>query len=430
MRLKRFTCAAGTALLCCLPLLAQNSATGVTADDLVKAALERNQEYLAAQERLREAEALVRQSGLRPAPTVEVEAGTGTVLGSRGESEYSAAFFQPIETGGKRSKRVAIAEKGLALARAEIRDQERQLRFEVKTRFIAAALQELKLEAIRTLRPLNDDNYRLVVRRVELGDAAPLEQQLLLAEMNRIEADQVLMAAAGEAAVSELRASIGLPHSEPVRIVPELGGATLLPPLEMLQESALQQRADIQILQLLQEQANAEAELARAEGRPDVTVSARYTRVNSAFDQSGFSESGAIVPLRDTDNIVTFGVSIPLFTHNRARGATEAAASRQTQQRLRLEHLKTSIPLEVEAAYRRLYGAIRSLEILRTGVIDPSQKSLTIIREAYRLGQLRTLDVLNEQRRLVNLQFSYLDAQAEAARALVELERAVGGPLP
>jgi cobalt-zinc-cadmium efflux system outer membrane protein len=55
---------------------------------------------------------------------------------------------------------------------------------------------------------------------------------------------------------------------------------------------------------------------------------------------------------------------------------------------------------------------------------------VVVIREAYRLGQLRLLDVLNEQRRLVDLQLSYIEAQAQAARALVELERAVGGPLP
>ena len=89
-----------------------------------------------------------------------------------------------------------------------------------------------------------------------------------------------------------------------------------------------------------------------------------------------------------------------------------------------------TVPQEVEAAYRRWTGAMRSLEIMRAGVIEPSQKNLIVIREAYRLGQLRLLDVLNEQRRLVELQLSFVDTQAEAARAFAELERAVGGTLP
>jgi cobalt-zinc-cadmium efflux system outer membrane protein len=430
MLLKRYISASVALLLCCSVPFAQDSSTGVTAEQLVSLALERNQEYLAAQERVREAEALMRQAGLRPAPTIEIETTTGAMLGSRGESEYSAAFFQPIETNGKRSKRLAIANKGLALAQARLREQERQLRFSIKTQYVGAALEELKHDAITGLHPVTEENYNLVVRRVELGDAAPLEQQLLLAEMRRIEADQMLLGAAREAALADLLVSVGLPSLDPAGIVPRFRIADRIPSLEALQQASVQQRADLHILQILEEQASAEVALVQAEARPDITLSARYTHVNSAFDQSGFSESGAIVPLRDTDNVVTFGISIPLFTGNRVQGSRQAAASRLTEYRLRREHLTRVIPQEVEAAYRRWSGAVRSLEILRTGVIEPSQRNLTVVREAYRLGQLRMLDVLSEQRRLVDLQFSYLDAQARSARALIELERAVGGTLP
>jgi len=53
-----------------------------------------------------------------------------------------------------------------------------------------------------------------------------------------------------------------------------------------------------------------------------------------------------------------------------------------------------------------------------------------VIREAYKLGQLRLLDVLNEQRRLVDTQMAYIDAQADAARTWAELQRAAGGIYP
>jgi len=66
MYLKRLVRASAAGLLCSLSLLAQNSAISVTAEDLVRIALERNREYLAARERVAEAEALVRQAGLRP----------------------------------------------------------------------------------------------------------------------------------------------------------------------------------------------------------------------------------------------------------------------------------------------------------------------------------------------------------------------------
>jgi cobalt-zinc-cadmium efflux system outer membrane protein len=45
------------------------------------------------------------------------------------------------------------------------------------------------------------------------------------------------------------------------------------------------------------------------------------------------------------------------------------------------------------------------------------------------LGQLRLLDVLNEQRRLLDLQLAKVDAEVEVLRSLTELEKAVGGEL-
>jgi cobalt-zinc-cadmium efflux system outer membrane protein len=358
-----------------------------TIEELIRVALERNQDYLSLKQRVMEMQALARQAGLKPGPTLEVELGTGAIAGSRGEVEYSAAYFQTIERGGKREKRVAVAEKAVALAEAEIRERERQLAFDIKSQVVAVLGQELKLVSIRSMLGANQESYRLTTQRVGLGDAAPLEEQLLLSEVNRTQAQIASAEASREAGLVELQSVVGFSG------VPRLNPAEGLrfgdhePQLEELQVFALEHRPDLVTLKLLEEQAAAETSLASAEGRPDLTASARYTRSQSSFDQFGLSESGARVPLRDTDNIVTFGLSIPLFTKNRTQPAVDAAKARQSQETLRREWLTRVIPLEVQAAYRRWIGARRSLEILRTGVLDPSQKSLTVIREAYRLGQ-------------------------------------------
>jgi cobalt-zinc-cadmium efflux system outer membrane protein len=63
-------------------------------------------------------------------------------------------------------------------------------------------------------------------------------------------------------------------------------------------------------------------------------------------------------------------------------------------------------------------------------VVGQSTKNLAVVREAYQLGQLRLLDVLNEQRRLTDTELLYLDARVAAARALADLERVSGGLLP
>ena len=165
-------------------------------------------------------------------------------------------------------------------------------------------------------------------------------------------------------------------------------------------------------------------------GRADVTLSARYTRRYSRFDQLGLSSDGQRLPIRDEDNVVTIGASIPIFGRNRNQGNVEAATARANAARLRREQLELTIPMEVAAAYRKWKAAQEVADVYDQGIVKQSTKNLAVFRQAYELGQLRFLDVLNEQRRLLETEIAYIDAKAEAARSLAELERAIGEQLP
>jgi cobalt-zinc-cadmium efflux system outer membrane protein len=62
-------------------------------------------------------------------------------------------------------------------------------------------------------------------------------------------------------------------------------------------------------------------------------------------------------------------------------------------------------------------------------VVRPSEENVRVLRAAYDLGELRLLEVINEQRRLVETQRAYTEILRESYVALVELERSVGAPL-
>lgn len=397
-------------------------------DDLVGMALERNREFLALRQRIAAAQGLLRQAGVRPAPTVEVQGATGRPLGSTGEEQFTAAYFHPIETFGKREKRMQVASKSVDLARAELADRVRRLRFEITSRYIDLAAGRIKLEVIRRLLGVNREYHRLTQARVEQGDAAPLEVQLLATDLNRAEAQQALLAGQAESALLDLKRAAGLPASQ----LPDVETTFIVAvpdfPLAELQKRALEQRPDLETRRLLEQQAAAELALAEAEARPDVTLSAAYSRNNSRFDQFGLNPAGTPVALRDRDHILTFGVAVPIFSASRNRGNIQAASSRLAAARLRREHLEATIPQEVQAAFQRWAATRRAAEILGSGVVEQSEKNVQVLREAYNLGQLRLLDVLNEQRRLIETRLSYVDAQAEQLRSLAELEQAVGGP--
>jgi cobalt-zinc-cadmium efflux system outer membrane protein len=413
---------------------AQSGEPLLSRTDLVEMALKRNGEYLALTQRIAEAQALLRQAGVRLAPTIEAEVSTGKPLRSPGEEEYSAGYFQPIETAGKRDKRMQVAEKVLELAQAELAEQRRQLAFQIETQYAQAIAAAQKAAALDRVMPLSRQSYMLTEARVKEGDAAPLEQKLFLTELSRSEAQQTTFKGGAQFALLELKKLIGISLSEPLNVRTDIdvdtevvSTAAEVPSLTELQRIALQNRPDLKLLRLQEDQGAAEANLARAEGRPDLTASVRYVRRSSQFPQLGLNASGAPVPLVDRDNLLAFGLSIPVFTGKRTQGAVDAAKARQSEAQLRREFLESSIPLEVEAAYRQWDAIRRAVSIFSSGVIAQSQENLTVIQESYRLGQLRIIDVLNEQRRLIDTQLAYIDTQAQLAQAVAELERAVGG---
>jgi cobalt-zinc-cadmium efflux system outer membrane protein len=406
-----------------------------SATELVEMALKQNREYLALREKVSETQALLRQAGIRPTPTLEVEFSTGSPLKSPGQNEYSTGFFQPIETAGKRGKRIQVAQKTVDLAQVELDERRRQLRFEVQSQYIQALAGANKLAAIQSLMSISRNNYELIQARVREGDAAPLDEKLLLVDSSRLEAQAATLLGKADSSLLELKRIVGLTGADflalpagsgtPAMNSPPAVGNT--PSLAELQKIAMQNRPDLKILRLLEDQGGAEARLAQAEGRPDVTASVRYIHRQSQFPQLGLNSSGATVPLVDKDNIIAFGLSVPIFKGKRTQGDVEAARSRQAEARLRREFLESSIPLEVESAYRHREAASRAVTLFASGVIAQGENNLTVIRESYRLGQLPIIDVLTEQRRFIDAQAAYVDAQADVEEALAELERAVGG---
>ncbi len=419
------------AVFCVLSAPAQEDSARQSVERLVGLAIEGNRDLLATRERIQEAQALLRQAGVRPAPTIEVEGATGRPLGTKGEEEYSAGYFYPIETSGKREKRMQVAQQSVALAEAEYQERLRGLKLEIRTHQIDAIVEHEKLAAFDRISRVNQDAYRLTEARVQRGDAAVLDQQLLGVENNRTEAQRVGTEGRSEAALFELRRVIGLKANDSMPVEDSLAIASNDLDINSLKQLGLEKRPDLQISRLLEKLGNAEISLTEALGKADITLSARYTLRNSAFDnQFGVDAAGVRVPLRDRDNVVSVGISIPLLSRQRNQGNLDAAISRERSARLRREYLEAAVPLEIEAAYRRWHAAQRALSVLNRGVVEQSAKNLEVIRQAYQLGQLRLLDVLNEQRRLLDTELSYVDAKAEFARAEAELERAVGGNLP
>ena len=414
----------------CVPAKPQEGAQ-TTLEDLVRTSLDRNREVLALRQRVAQTRGLARQAGVHPAASIEAEGLSGRPLGSPGDQEFSAAFVQPVEGFGKRKNRVRVADAAIALAEAEADERSTQIAYEIETGYLSLLYERERLAVLDRVSESLRESIRLTEARVREGDAAPLEAQLLAVEQSRTDAQRADAAGRLASAELELRRLVGLKATEALPVIGASTGGRVALSLEQFVMRATEKRADLRAARVLEEQGEAESALTKSEAHPDVTVSARYTHLAESFENKyGLTSSGALTPIRDQFNTLSVGVSVPLVTKRRNQGAIEAAESGAASARLRREHLESMIPLEVQSAYERWTAAQKTRDLLRDGVVGQSNKNLAVVRGAYQLGQLRLIDVLNEQRRLTDSEFTYLDARVQVARALADLERLTGGLLP
>jgi len=192
-----------------------------------------------------------------------------------------------------------------------------------------------------------------------------------------------------------------------------------------LVEIALSSRPDLQAARLREALAEAGVDLARSQAVPNLTGSVRYAREPVVSRLASATQRRAF----DRENVLDFGISIPLPLWNREQGNIREASSKVIQAKAERAALENAIRAEVATASRRYQSASRTLDLIRTGVVNETQAGFTITQLAYRLGDMRLLDVLVQQRSLVDAQIAELTAEAEAAAAEAELELAVGGRL-
>ena len=403
-------------------------AGGVSADEAVARALAANGELLALRGEVEAARARVRQAGSRANPRLDV---SGAKAVNMPDSQVMVEGMLPLELGGRRAARVRVAEREVELREASLADRERMVAAEVRAKFGEALAEVLKLGVTEELLDNSQRGYRLVVARVLEGRTAPLEQNQVLVEVNRLRSMREAGRGKAEVALLELRSLMGAEPTEPLKLRGDFDG--LIDPLPAPGEAAARAvaaRPDILAARASEALAEARIEEARAMGRLDADVRAGYQRMRTGFMYEGMDGTGRPMPLEsvNTANSVTFGVSIMLPVRDKNLGAIEAAAAEAEAARRRREYLELTVRREVAAAYAAYEAAARASEIYRVGVRGQAGQNLSVIRKTYELGSKTLLDYIAEQRRYIELENDYVDSILETYLARVRVASVSASP--
>jgi Cu(I)/Ag(I) efflux system membrane protein CusA/SilA len=400
---------------------------GMTVDEAVTFALIHNAEVEAARKEIESAKAMVKQARLRANPRLDVE-GTRQIPPGK-DNTVMATVMLPLELGGRRPTRIVVAEREVEVRELEVANRERLLAGEIRLKFGEALAQVIKLSFMDELVQANQQSFNLIAAKVTEGATAPLEQNMALVELNRLKSMRESAAGRIEVSFFELRNLIGMAPEQPFSLkgdfdhlidqLPSVSGAT---------ERALSERPDVQAFKAYENLAAARIDEARAGGRLDASLSAGYERMNSSFPVFGVNEHGQLQPIQDVFHFLKFGISLDLPVRNKNQGAIEAAAADLSAAKSRREFAELTVRREVAAAYAQYDRAVRAEEIFRLGARDPARANLEVVRQTYELGSKTLVDFIGEQRRFIELENDFIDAQLAVYSARVEIARATTSP--
>jgi len=388
-----------------------HSAEPLTLAAAVDRTLRSNPDLAALPARQREQNARIELAGLRP--PLAFDAQIENMLGSGGYrdldgAETSLSLSQVIELGDQRRKRLAAARgtmDALELAQtvaqldavAETTRRYIELASEEQQQILAmewlAASQRKTNDVERRVKAARDPEVELVRARIDLSRA----------ELGvRVAADRVRIAQ------RKLAAMWGAMEPDFERIEANLFD---LPNIESLQQRTekIASSADFLLFATEIRQREAEVELAKAEARASITVSAGIRRLEATGDQAFIA-----------------GFSMPLSSARYARPRIAEAQARRDG--LELERaaalIKARASLFEVAA--RLKHAVEEAQTLRDDLIPRMETAVKATEYAWQRGRYGYIELSEAQREQLALRLALITAATNAHLYRIEIERLTG----
>ncbi len=386
------TVCAGTAVAQTAPVASTEAP--LTLDDALASARARSPGVEAADAAIRASTAGRTVAGLRPNPSFEGQAenvaGTGPYRGLSG-SETTVGFSLPIETGGKRSARVAVADTRIGRARIGAYVALADLEQQVTETYVEAAGAERRLLVARQQAAIAREGLRVARDRVMVGAASPIDEQR--ADVVAINAEAAVERAQRslEVARQNLSRLIGRPVTEPLDTAwfDRVGGfgPTIAPSSEGTLALAIA-AADLAT-------AEAQVRLARANRIPDITLSAGARRLQSS---------------RDTAAVV--GVSIPIPVFNNGRAAIDQATAERDQFAAQFRLARLDADRAIASAMAEVANAATAARAANGPALAAAQEAARIARIGYGQGKLDQIELLDAERTLSETRTAAIDALA------------------
>jgi outer membrane protein TolC len=389
----------------------QPGTSGWNLESLTLAALYFHPDLEVARAALAVAEADKITAGQRPNPTLSVAPQYDVTTAIPSPWIVAPALSVPIETAGKRSKRIALATRLSEAARWEIAATAWNVRAELRRALLELWSAEESSRAWGDRLAAQEEIARLMEGRLQAGEVTPTEVNRERVTLEQTRLAQMEARNRRLTARVQLATTIGLPSGA-------LDGVELsyeaftrppaeLPPAEA-RRRALLNRADV--LGALAQYAASEAALHLEIARqyPDIKLSPNYQ-----FDQG--------------DHMWGLGVSVELPLLNQNQGPIAEADARRREQAAKFIALQARVLGEIETALAG-YDTAREQLTAAARVVTQLDEQERRVRAMFQAGEVSRQAVAAVRVERTAAVLAQLDAQMKAQEALGRLENALQLP--
>ena len=391
------------------------SAHPITLSDAVSIFLKQNFQLIAARYDIDTAEAEKLTARLRPNPDISVGF-SGLPLNLSGnllaEQQYSYRIAQTFELGGKRAKRIDVANANTDVARAQFEMAVWQLTNDLKRRFYAVILNQALLNLAKENEATFAETVKHTEELVKAGELAGLDLTRLEVEKLKFDTDLANAERDYEVALRDLRVTLGGDYkSMDVDAAGSLDPQTYDFTFADLRDKALAARPDLKAAKLSERAADASINLQDAQRIPDLSLGAGLNQV---------PEGGSTY---------TFGVGVTLPIHDRNQG--ERAKARIDRERAQnQERLVTNqIIGDVDKALIAFQMQKRRVDLYRTGVLTKVNDIQNLTEYSLKAGESSILDLLDAIRTRRDTLAAFYQTLFDYQSALLDLELATATPL-
>ena len=388
----------------------------ITLDDAIQMALAHNHNLKAARTTIQQNEAVEITANLRPNPVLTADAQFLPIFQPNRFSEdyinttaqFDLGLSYSFERGRKRQHRLQAARDVTAETRSIVADNERSLVFQVAFQFFNVQLAESTLDiaeqdlkSFQNTVDISDSRYK--AGDISQGDFLKIHLQLLQFQQD-----------VSQARLARVQALVGLRQLIGYESVPgdfDVSGAFEYQPvklkLEDLQAKAIAERPDLRAARQGVTAANSLYQLARANGKVDVTGTFNYDHVSATNTGSFFGS-----------------FQIPIFNRNQGEIARTRYAITQAEE-LQLA-AADQVMTDVSDAYEGVRDNDLIVSLYLSGYLNEARLSRDISEYAYKRGAASLLDFLDAERSYRATQLAYRQSLASYLLAVEQLREAVG----